>query len=195
MRLPQGYTDVPAPPEGLERARRGRPLQPSEVAAVQTWIGQLPPAALGYLADLGAVLDDMPRRSELIRELDPTARHGQVRVGSSPVLMRLRDLASSGQLGVCAHVRALAPTPAAWLAYAPRKVRCADCTRTEILRIAGGREDRRCDDCGRIFPGLAPHMVQLQPMRVQGLLIPVVASFGLCGGCQVKLEVQREGDQ
>jgi hypothetical protein len=99
----------------------------------------------------------------------------------------VRHLLSPGY-GCCEHLRGVEPVH--WAAWAPGRLRCAPCTAAAAQRIRGTVEDRRCDACRRVGPGihtatvqLPPTVVDLGPETAPITVPPMFVHFGLCRSC------------
>jgi hypothetical protein len=99
------------------------------------------------------------------------------------VLRQLADQAAGGDLGMCAHIRARAPQPAMWLAWAPRKLRCPGCAREAGRKITGTAADYRCDVCGHIGKRVSKLSLLTPPLEHQQVVVPVLVIFALCDRC------------
>lgn len=189
LKLPSGreITLSPQLPEIIElheKLATGEPLSPDKIAKLRAWLVTQPPEYVEYISDLFETTLSAYARTlsspEVLREF---GKPGVIQPETSPVLMRFSELIQSGQIGMCKHIRRLAPTPGVWLPWAPGKIRCQDCAGLEMTRIAGTKEDRRCDQCGTIQPKIRSHMVLTPPFNIQGIVIAVGIQWGLCGHC------------
>lgn len=112
-------------------------------------------------------------------------RPGPVRLA---IVARLVARLLLGQITLCPHLSLKSPTPAQWLAWAPGRLRCRECSYAAARRIKGTPEDRRCDHCRRVHDEINV-CAALLPPRVAELpggsqcLPPVQVQFGLCESC------------
>ena len=171
----------------------------------------LPPLRRGRLAILRCLPGWRPVRpgtGALLDQADAASRHAAAILAAigaldgSPIrhtmpgpvfaamIGRLRQRAISGQLTLCPHLSYTAPSPAAWCAWAPGRLRCSACAQATHARIRGTTEDRRCDHCRRVVPTIHADMAQLPAIVVDlppwpaECVPPVTLMFGLCPACQ-----------
>jgi len=188
MKLPWGgFADItPPPPEVIGMTQRPdartTPATPAELAALAEWLGRQPPEYQVYAAELMRTNLSLIEGSARLKESGLTGRR-DIDARLLPVLARFWELVRSGELDMCRHVRALAPSPAVWQAWAPGKIRCQECARLESARIQDTKEDRRCDQCGTIQPRITSGMAETPAVPVRGVLVPVITLYGLCAHC------------
>lgn len=180
LRLPDGTSiDVPDRDDpawdAIDRLKAGRG-RPGDEQAADAFMARVDPRYWAYLAYLARG----PR--------DVTDVLGGRVVGDKPpavrvILMQLNDLAESGELGMCLHVRPRAPRPAVWVPWAPRKLRCPDCATIAGAGIAGTTADRQCDMCGHIGKGINKLSFLTAPVEYRQVVVPIFVTFGLCNRC------------
>jgi hypothetical protein len=191
IKLPDG-TSIEAPDpdhparDAISRVRAGTP-QPGDAELVAGWLAETDPRYLQYMAWLGAG----PREAA---DVVPAIRTKvQIPAGArEKILGTLAGLAASGELGMCAHVRPLAPAHAWWVAWAPRKLRCQDCAELVSKRITGTTADRQCDACGHIGKYINKLSVMTPPAEHNQVVVRILVVFGLCNRCAGGVDVARK---
>lgn len=109
---------------------------------------------------------------------------GELAGSALAVVRQLEARIRSRGLTRCPHVVGIAPT--FWCAWAPGRLRCADCADAANARIRGTREDRRCDACRRVVPLIRRCAVALPALISDArpaALGPIIAMYGVCGPC------------
>jgi hypothetical protein len=149
------------------------------------------PAVSALLDQADAATAHAQAAMQLLAELDgtPVSHHEPGPVMKS-LIARMHARGIAGQLTLCPHLSYTAPAPAFWCAWAPGRLRCAQCAHAANIRIRGTAEDRRCDRCRKVGRKIHPDMAQLPPVVVDmppwppKCVPPVTVMFGLCPRCQ-----------
>ncbi|MGW1163621.1 hypothetical protein ACWD48_36655 [Streptomyces sp. NPDC002519] len=187
MKLPNGRTvalSVPDPRvmDVVERMSVGIEPTAEEFRLCVEWLSRQPLEYQRYAVGLMRTQAHMALGRLNVEGIPNTEAHS-VFPDDVGVLGRLRERIESGTLDMCRHVRALAPTPAAWLPWVPDKIRCQDCVAEIVAGMPGTKEDRRCDECGTVRASVDQSIVQIQASNINGVIVPLVVIFGICRTC------------
>lgn len=171
----------------FERMRVGIPPTRDELETALGWMAGQP---IGYQV---YALEAMRNQVVMMMGAKKAIRSGQYQAQALDMesLRILRDLSErveSGTLGMCKHVRALAPAPASWVAWMPDKVRCPQCAEEACKGIRGTKEDTRCDECGNIHARISTNVAQILPTNLSGVVVPMLLTFGLCDRCHQRAQ-------
>jgi hypothetical protein len=104
------------------------------------------------------------------------------------IVTRLVERMGTGQLTTCPHLTPN-PGPRWWAAWAPGRLRCPQCTAMACARMAGTREEHRCDACRRRARIIHTWARTLPPLRATddtgrtSVVGPIIATAGFCTGC------------
>ena len=163
--------------DAIDRLRAGTGTE-QDLNLVAEW---LPTTDIRYWQHMMRVAK-APRRAE-----DVLVSRGHVTPTSDAVKKikaKLADLITDGELGMCTHVRHLAPDAATWAAWAPQKLRCQACLdEYDRTTVTGTREDFRCDACGHIGKRIVKLAQMTEPFRYMEVIVPILIIFGLCVRC------------
>lgn len=158
----------------LGRLRAGTPL-PGDTETAREWTARLDPRYVEYMRTLA----QGPRETADVL----TGEYVKRPAAGGKVLGRLAELAETGDLGMCVHVRSLAPQPALWLAWFPGKLRCRACAAAASARITGTAADRTCDACGHVGAGISSMSQLTPPVEHMQVVVRILVIFGLCKRC------------
>lgn len=128
--------------------------------------------------------------AELAKDIGGPITEGRPTGPAATVEQRFLDRLAQRQLTHCPHLTG-GPEPLWWVAWRPGRLRCASCAQQASTAIKGTAEERRCDHCRRVRPGIYPGASQFpalvlnlhrdQPARAFG---PVTCLWGLCEPCR-----------
>lgn len=180
LKLPGGGTvNVPdrTSPGGAALARIQAGIgRPGDMEHAREWLATTDPRYWAHMSRVAAapqVIGDVVADSTVVTPVDAAKK----------IQARFYEMVVSGEVGMCVHVRQLAPQLAIWAPWAPGKIRCEACFGEVGGRIAGTIEDRRCDACGYI----PKHVIQLTkmipPAEYRQVIVPILITFGLCQKC------------
>lgn len=160
----------------LNRIKAGAE-QPGDMDLADEWMAAVDPKYWVYAAHLA-------RAPKSVKDMFTDARPIEVTTGADKrIKQQFADLAKSGELGMCVHVRHQAPRAARWMSWSPGKLRCVECAELVCREIRGTPEDRRCDACGHIGTRIHKLSTLIPASTYKEVLVPILIFFGLCNHC------------
>lgn len=186
IRLPSGRTTEitrwpdPAMTEWMSADRKPTP---AETEYLREWLMEQSPEYQDHAIRSALAAVETERRIGEYTERQDTRLRDTARVAGRNMSRQFYTLLSGDQIQLCRHVRRLAPNPAVWLPWAPRKARCVACNDDILASIRDTEEDRRCDLCGVISDKLMNGTVLIPNVAISRVIMPVIIQYGACKRC------------
>lgn len=164
--------------DAVLRIKAGTP-QPGDQQAADEWTASIDPRYVQYIAWLNKQPDTTAGAFGKPPQPDtPLGKEAMNTIGQMFI-----SRFDAGTLGMCAHVRRQAPRAARWLAWAPEKLRCAECSDMIGATIKGTKRDYICDACGHHTRRIRACSKLLPPILYREVMVRVLMIYGLCPRC------------